>query len=62
MVHPERRVYETRNQVVTTTVAAAGTDVQSMDKACPGVVLESSKQDVASKLGAYGDAVWMGVP
>jgi hypothetical protein len=34
-----------------TLVAAGDTDVQCMNKACPGVVLESSKQDVASRLG-----------
>lgn len=32
-------------------MAAADMDVRYTNKACPGVVLESSKQDVASKLG-----------
>jgi hypothetical protein len=39
-----------RNQVEMTTVAAADTDVRCMNKACPGVELESSKQDAASRL------------
>jgi hypothetical protein len=34
-----------------TTVAAADTDVRYTNKACPGVVLESNMQDVASRLG-----------
>jgi len=38
-------------RVEMTTVAAADMDVRYTNKACPGVVLESSKQDVASKLG-----------
>jgi hypothetical protein len=51
VVHQERRVYEMMNQVEMTTVAAADTDVRYTNKACPGVVLESNMQDVASRLG-----------
>ena len=34
-----------------TTVAGADMGVQCTNKACPGVVLENSKQDVPSRLG-----------
>ncbi len=42
----------------------AGTDAeQCMNKACPGVVLESSKQDVLSRPGAACvDAVLVDAP
>jgi hypothetical protein len=52
-----------RNQVEMTTVAAADTDVRYTNKACPGVVLQSSKQDVASRPGVPGvDVVQRGGP